>query len=105
MCIAQTELSIDSISNYIGYHVKICDKVSTTYQSTNPNKVTYIHFGGEYPDQKFSVIIFPRDLENFEYNPSEYLLEKNVCVTGMSSEYKGKPQMIASFSDQITILD
>jgi hypothetical protein len=102
---AQKEIPLDSVSNYVGELIKVCDKVSSTYQSTNLNKMSYIHFGGNYPEQIFSIIIFPKDLENFQYIPTEYLKDKNICVTGMSSEYKGKPQIVATFEEQITIVE
>jgi hypothetical protein len=105
LTIAQTEIALDSVSHYIGYDIKVCDKVYSTYQSTNPNRITYINFGGKYPNHTFSVIVFPKDLENFDYIPSEYLKGKNICVTGLATEYHGKPQIVATHESQITVTE
>jgi len=48
-------------------------------------------------------VIFAKDLSNFSYVPSEHLKNKNVCVQGIINEYKGKPQIVAKFPDQIEV--
>lgn len=101
---AQTEISIDSVSSYIGQHVKVCDKIADAFRPAGESSITYLNFGGRYPDHKFTVVIFAKDLVNFPFSPVEKYKNQNVCVTGMAAEYKGKPQIVAKFPDQITII-
>jgi hypothetical protein len=100
---AQTQIPIDSVSSYLGQHVKVCDKVSDTYKQAGESSLTYLNFGGKYPNHKFTVVIFAKDLINFPFSPVEKYKNHNVCVTGMAAEYKGKPQIIAKFQDQIEL--
>jgi hypothetical protein len=99
----QQVIPIDSISTYIGQHVKICDKVADAFRPKGDNKITYLNFGGKYPDHTFSAIIFPKDQPKFPYNPVEVLKEKNICITGQITEYKGKPQMVLNDPSQVEI--
>ncbi len=100
---AQTEISIDSVSAYTGQHIKVCSLVTDIYQPKGDNKLTYINFGGRYPDHTFTVVIFAKDLPNFPSSPVEKYINQKVCITGMAADYKGKPQIVAKFPDQITI--
>jgi hypothetical protein len=100
---SQPQIHIDSVSAYIGQHVKVCDKVADAFRPAGESRITYLNFGGKYPDHKFTVVIFSKDLVNFPFSPVEKYKNQNVCVEGMAAEYKGKPQIVAKFPDQIEI--
>lgn len=100
---SQTQIPIDSVSSYIGQHIKICDKVADTFRPAGESSITYLNFGGKYPNNKFTIVIFAKDLVNFPFSPVEKYKNHNVCVTGMAAEYKGKPQIVARFPDQIEV--
>jgi len=87
----------------MGQHIKICDKVTDAFKPAGDNKMTYINFGGKYPNNTFTVVIFASDLPNFPFAPADHYKNQKVCVTGMAAEYKGKPQIVARFPDQIEI--
>ena len=80
-----------------------CDKIADAFRPAGESSITYLNFGGKYPDHVFTVVIFAKDLSNFSYVPSEHLKNKNVCVQGIINEYKGKPQIVAKFPDQIEV--
>ncbi len=42
---AQTQISIDSVSAYIGKTVKVCDKVAGTFVTKGDKPVTYLNLG------------------------------------------------------------
>ena len=100
---AQEIVTIDSVSTHVGQYIKICDNVSDAFQPKGENKLTYINFGGKYPDHKFTIIIYPSDLPNFPFVPADHYKNQQVCVTGIVTEYKGKPQIAAKFPEQIEI--
>ncbi len=87
---AQTEISIDSVSNYIGQHVKVCDKIADAFRPSGESSITYLNFGGKYPDHKFTVVIFAKDLVNFPFSPVEKYKNQNVCVTGVLQIFRDK---------------
>jgi hypothetical protein len=94
-------VSLDSIAKYAGKTVTVCSKVQGTFVSKGEKKTTYISFGNPYPDNTFTAVIFETDLPNFKYNPSEYLKDKNVCITGLVKIYKGKPEIIVNDESQL----
>ena len=100
---SQTQIPIDSVSAYIGQNVKVCDKVADAFRPAGESSITYLNFGGKYPAHKFTVVIFAKDLVNFPFSPVEKYKNQNVCVEGMAAEYKGKPQIVAKFPDQIEV--
>lgn len=100
---AQKLVPIDSISTHIGDDVMICDKVFDAFKPAGENKLIYINFGGKYPDHKFTAVIFPKDQPKFPYNPVELLKDKNICITGKITEYKGKLQIVLNDPSQLVI--
>lgn len=100
---AQTQISIDSVSAYIGKTVKVCDKVAGTYVTKGDKPVTYLNLGDDYPNSKLTIVIFQKDLVNFPVKPSDHYKGMNVCVTGEVGIYKEKVQIIADKPEQIII--
>jgi DNA/RNA endonuclease YhcR with UshA esterase domain len=106
-CLTQISFSqtvpLDSVINYEGKTITVCSKVQSTYVTKGEKKTTYLNFGQPYPNTTFTVVIFEADLPNFKYTPSDFLKEKNVCITGKVKIYKGKPEIIVNKEDQIKI--
>jgi hypothetical protein len=107
---AQTEISIDSVSAYIGKTVKVCDKVAGTFvtkpvpqQAVGEKPVSYLNLGADYPNTKLTIVIFQKDLINFPITPSDHYKGMNVCVTGEVGVYKERPQIVVMSPSQIEI--
>jgi DNA/RNA endonuclease YhcR with UshA esterase domain len=96
-------IQLDSAAFYEGKTITICSKVQDTYETKGAKKTTYINFGKPYPKSTFTIVIFGSNLKNFKYKPVDYLKNKEVCVTGKITIYKGKPQMIITKEEQIQI--
>lgn len=92
----QKEVDIDSISNHIGEKIKVCSKV---YGVKALEKVTFLNVGGAYPNSPLSIVIFSKDKIKFKETPNQMYADKNICVTGIIQEYKGKPEIIVSSPD------
>jgi len=98
---AQTSISIDSVSIYVGQVVKVCDKVAGTFVTKGEKPVTYLNLGADYPNTKLTIVIFQKDLVNFLYTPSDHYKGMDVCVTGELGVYKERYQIIANKPEQI----
>jgi len=107
ICFTQISFSqtvpLDSVANYQGKTITVCSKVQSTYVTKGEKKTTYINFGNPYPNSTFTIVIFEDDLVNFKYAPSEFLKDKNVCVTGQVKIYKGKPEIIVKKEEEIKV--
>lgn len=99
---AQT-VSLDSLTNYVGKTVSVCSKVQSAYVGKGEKKTTYLSFGAAYPNATFTGVIFEANLSKFKYTPSVYLKDKNICITGVVSIYKEKPQIIILSEEQIKV--
>ena len=100
---AQTQISIDSVSAYIGKTVKVCDKVAGTFVTKGDKPVTYLNLGADYPNTKLTIVIFQKDLVNFPLKPSDHYKGMDVCVSGEIKKYKDKIEIIANKPEQIEV--
>lgn len=79
---------------FVGKHKTICGEVS---QRAKTRTGAFINFGGEFPKQDFSIVIWG-DIEKNDLPVNG----QRLCVTGFVSEYKGTPQIeLRSLNAQI----
>lgn len=93
--------TLDNSATFEGKTVTLCEKVTSTHVTKSGNIL--LNFGKPYPNNSFTVVIFPNDSAKFTYNPSETLKDKVICVTGIVKMYNGKPEIIVSKEDEIVI--
>lgn len=99
---AQKVIATKDAAKHIGEKVTVCDKVFSTKLIT-PSNMTFLDLGGFHPNQLITVVIKGEDRGKFKNPPEDYYKGKNVCVTGMIIDYKGKPEIVVSDSTQIKI--
>lgn len=99
---AQTKISIDSVCNYIGRTISVCEIVKSTFK-IGEHEYYLLNFGDLYLNQKLTLIIKKKHLKNFSYFPVKFLPGKKVCVTGCVNLYKGKTQIKVKQQSQIII--
>lgn len=92
----------DSLRYCEGKVITVCSKITSTFMTKGAEKTTFLNFGN-FPNQLFTVIIYEEDLPNFKYNPSIYLANKNVCVTGDVIMRDSGPEIIVELPEQIEI--
>jgi hypothetical protein len=101
---SQAAIPAAAAGNNIGKTVTVCDKVfGGRYLESANGTPTLINMGAAYPNNPFTFVIMGDDRKKFSYKPEEYLLNKEVCVTGEIKEYKGKPQIIVSDTTQVVL--
>ena len=94
----------EEAQKYIGQTVTVCGKIFTARFLEQANKQpTLLNMGAAFPNQPFTVVIFGESRSNFTYKPEEFLNGKDICVTGLIQEYKGKPQMIVTKEAEIKV--
>ena len=87
-------------SAHIGERATIEGVVKGPFVTVNHSQ--FLDFGGTYPDQDFSAVIWAPDAAQFE-GVSSYL-GKRVVVTGKITLYRGKPEMELTSGDDLKVL-
>jgi len=88
--------------DHIGEQATVCGKVaSTRYAATSRGKPTFLNLDKPYPSQVFTVLIWGENRDKFGV-PEEKYREKQVCVAGKITEYRGAPEIIISDPAQLT---
>jgi len=82
--------------------VTVCDKVYGG-RFLESSETTLINLGGEYPDQKMTIVIKGSNRDKFKTAPEVAFKNKNICVTGKQIMYRGKPEIIVTEPGQIKV--
>ncbi|WP_316799463.1 hypothetical protein [Pedobacter frigidisoli] len=97
---SQTMVLAKDAAQYVGKTVTICDSV---YSTKALDKLTLINLGGAFPKELVTVVINKDDLAKFTSEPSSMYIGNNICVTGLVTEFKGKPQIVVTEPKQIVV--
>lgn len=90
------------VQNYIGQEKTVCGKVvSTYYAKSSYGSPTFLNLDRPYPNHVFTAVIFEENRNNFRGKPERVYKHKNICVSGIISEYKGVPQIVVESDFQI----
>ena len=90
---------------YYGEFVTVCGPVVGTYYASDSNgKPTFLNVGEDYPSQdRFVVVIWGDNRDEFPDVPENYYYGKMICVTGEVEEYEGVYQVEAERESDIEI--
>jgi micrococcal nuclease len=101
---AQAVISAAEAAKHLKEKATVCDKVFGGRWLENANEQpTLINMGAAYPGSPFTFVILGDNRLKFSYKPEEFLVNKQVCVTGEIIDYKGKPEIIVTDSTQVVI--
>jgi len=101
--LSQRKLSTSEARDHIGEQATVCGKVaSTRYAATTRGKPTFLNLDKPYPNQIFTVLIWGENREKFGA-PEEKYRDKQVCVTGKITEYRGAPEIVVSDPQSIEL--
>lgn len=86
----------------VGKTVNVCGVVeSARYRQGSGREPTFLNFADTYPKQPFTVVIWGKTRDQFDYAP-ETLQGQSICVHGLIETYKNKPQIVVDSPKQIT---
>lgn len=80
----------------------VCGMVVSTKKHSKGH--VFIDLDKKFPNQVFSVTIFDSNIPNFDYQPETYLINQEVCFTGMITAYNGTPSMVVEHGKQVKLL-
>ena len=97
------KLTAVEAKDHIGEQATVCGKVaSSRYAATTRGKPTFLNLDKPYPTQIFTVLIWGENREKFGA-PEEKYRDKQVCVTGKITEYRGAPEIVVSDPQSIDV--
>jgi len=97
----------DQASAHIGEQATITGPtISAVYASDSRGRPTFLNRGKPYPDpDRFTVVIWGYDRDNFPYTPEAAYNSKTICATGLIETYEGIPQIVADTASDIEIVE
>ena len=83
----------------------VCGRIESTYISPNTgSQRIYLNMGGEYPNNTFTGLIwYSSNKDNFNGRPDKKYEKRNICISGVITTFKNKPQIQIDFENQIEI--
>ena len=93
------QYTVDQAKDHTGEFATVSGTVTEVYVSAKGN--VFLDFGGSYPHQAFTGVIFSRYAGRFS-NVSSYT-GKNVAVTGKITLYAGRPEIIVKLPAQLNV--
>lgn len=99
---AQTKIKAEDASKHIGDSLMVCGKVfGGRFFENAKDQPTLLNVGAAYPKSPFTIVIYGEARKLFKIAPEEMFDGKNICVTGVIKDFKGKPQIVVSKAEQL----
>ncbi len=84
----------EEAAKHIGDTVTVCGKIfGGRYFDQSAKKITLLNMGAAYPKSPLTIVIDEDNRKNFSSAPEDFYNGKNICITGVVKEFKGKPQI------------
>lgn len=88
-------LSSADAASHIGSTRTIVGRVaSADYFPQLKGGPTFLNLGQPYPHHDFTVVIWEEDRNKFSTPPELEFANRDIAVTGLIKEYKGKPEIV-----------
>ena len=100
----QQVIDVADAAKHEGDSVTICTKIfGARYFPDGKGAPTLLNAGAKYPDAPLTVVIFGENRPAFANKPEEFYIDKNVCISGRITLFKGKPQIVLAKEKDIIV--
>lgn len=86
----------------VGEIARIYGRVYATWFNRETDDLL-LFFGGEYPNQVFTVIVPGRVARRYSWRPERWFLGEHIAVTGLITTYDGQAEMVIKKKSQINV--
>ena len=99
---AQTnKITAGEAKDHVGEVRTVCGKVASThFASKSKGEPTFLNLDEPYPKEVFTILIWGSDRAKFGAPETKYK-DVTICITGKITNYRGKPEIIATEPRQI----
>lgn len=87
--------NVNQFVKHVGKKITMCETVYSF--KILSDTVTMLNMGGNYPNQRFTVVVSGKEIQ-LNYDD---LKGKHICVTGDTSVYMRRPEVLIYHTDQI----
>lgn len=94
-------IDVKDADNHLGKKVTVCSRV---FSIRSTAAITQLSIADNYPNSPLTIIIFGRNYAKFNQSLTDLFTDKNICITGTITGYKGNFQIIVEDPDDIKIL-
>jgi DNA/RNA endonuclease YhcR with UshA esterase domain len=103
-CAQDQPISPEEARHYVGKVETVCGKIASAhYANRGKGQPTFINLSKPYPSQVFTVVIWGSDRRKFQNPPEVLFSDKEVCVTGKITVFRGTPQIVVKNPSQIKL--
>jgi hypothetical protein len=96
-------LTAAEAKDHVGENATVCGKVvDSHYASRSRGEPTFLNLDKRYPNQIFTIVIWGSDRPKFG-DPEAKYRDKDVCVTGKITSYRGVAETTAHDPSQIEL--
>ena len=93
--------STSEAAAHVGERATVCGTVyGGYYAKSSRSSPTFLNLDGNYPHQRFTLVIWENDRHKFNA-PERSLKGRKVCATGTIGSYKGIPQIVLRSPSQL----
>jgi hypothetical protein len=86
----------------VGEVARVYGRVYATWYNRKADEL-FLFFGGQYPNQEFTVILPGRIARRYSWRPERYFLGQHVIADGLITRFEGQPEMIIKKKHQLDI--
>lgn len=97
----QTISAFDAKYN-IGEISRVYGRVYATWFNKETDDLL-LFFGGEYPQQDFTLVVPGKIARRYSWRPHRYFLGQHIIATGLVTRYEGKPEMVIKKRKQLDV--
>ena len=95
-------ITAEQAKAHVGETARVCGRVvSPHYAFKTRGHPTFLNFDRPYPHQVFTAVIWGSDRAKFG-QPEKQYRNKDICVTGPITVYRGQPEMVLHSPRQVT---
>jgi micrococcal nuclease len=97
-------ITVEEASEFFRQSKTVCGKVVDSKRAEKiPRQPTFLYLDQPYPNHFFTIVIWGEDRGKFDEPPETLYDGKDVCVSGLIVEHKGKPQVVVKNPSQVII--
>jgi hypothetical protein len=95
-------ISVFDAKYNLGEVANVYGRVYATWYNEETNDYL-LFFGGDFPNQQFTVVLPARIARKFSWRPERYFLGEHITITGLITTFDGSPEIVVRDKYQLGV--